>query len=40
MIGVSESQLADARTGKSDDAKLDAMLKRAERRRDLADHRG
>jgi uncharacterized peroxidase-related enzyme len=26
MIGVSESQLADARAGKSDDAKVDAML--------------
>jgi uncharacterized peroxidase-related enzyme len=26
MIGVSESQLVDARSGKSDDAKVDAML--------------
>jgi uncharacterized peroxidase-related enzyme len=26
MIGVSESQLAEARAGKSDDAKVDAML--------------
>ncbi len=29
MIGVSESQLTDARAGKSDDARVDAMLTQA-----------